>query len=72
MTNQLESAIKQLTKLPEKEQNHMAKWIIAEINSDERWDKLFSDSEDQLKSLAEEALSDFDNGKTKELNITKL
>ncbi len=72
MTNQLESAIKQLSKLPEKEQNHMAKWIMAEINSEEKWNKLFSESENQLNALAEEALSDFKNGQTKELNINKL
>lgn len=31
MTQQLENAIKKLTKLPEKEQNGMAQWIRADL-----------------------------------------
>lgn len=72
MTNQLESAIKKLSKLPEREQNVMARWIMEEIQSDERWDKLFADSEDQLKVLAKIALDDFDKGKTNKLDVNKL
>jgi len=69
MISQLESAIKKLSKLPEREQNEMARWILEEINSDKKWGKLFSDSEDQLKAMAEEALEDYDKGKTKALDI---
>ncbi len=72
MTQQLENAIKKLAKLPEKEQNVMARWIMEEINSDNKWDKLFADSEDELKALAKEALDDFDKGKTKTLDVSKL
>ena len=72
MTQQLENAIKKLAKLPEKEQNVMARWIMEEINSDKKWDELFADSEDGLKTLAKEALDDFDKGKTKTLDVNKL
>jgi len=72
MSNQLETAIEKLSKLPEREQNVMARWIVEEINSDKRWDELFADSEDQLKALAEEALNDFDKDKTEKLDVNKL
>ena len=72
MTQQLENAIKKLAKLPEKEQNVMARWIMEEINSDKKWDELFANSEDELKTLANEALDDFNKGKTKTLDVSKL
>ena len=72
MTQQLENAIKKLAKLSKKEQNVMARWIMEEINSDNKWDELFADSEDKLKVLAKEALDDFDKGKTKTLDVNKL
>ncbi len=72
MTHQLENAIKKLSKLPEREQNAMARWILDEINSDKKWDKLFADSEDQLQKMAEDALEDYSKDKTKQLDINKL
>ena len=42
------------------------------FNSDNKWDKLFTDSEDELKDLGKEALDDYDKGKTKTLDVSKL
>lgn len=72
MTHQLEIAFKKASKLPEREQNTIARWLIEEINSDAKWDKLFANSEDQLETLAKNALKNFDNGKTDKLDINKL
>ncbi|MBC8175679.1 MAG: hypothetical protein H8E82_08535 [Candidatus Marinimicrobia bacterium] len=72
MTHQLEIAFKKASKLPEREQNTIARWLIEEINSDAKWDKLFANSEDQLETLAKNALKNFDNDKTDKLDINKL
>ena len=72
MTNKLENAFKEVSKLPEREQNIIARWLLDELKSDKKWDKLFANSEDQLEALAEEALQDFNNGKTSKLDINKL
>ena len=72
MTNKLENAFKEASKLPEREQNIIARWLLDELKSDKKWDKLFANSEDQLEALAKEALQDFNNGKTSKLDINKL
>jgi hypothetical protein len=40
--------------------------------ADKEWDKLFSESEDILEHLAQEALMEHEKGKTKNLDINKL
>jgi len=56
MTNKLENAFKEASKLPEREQNIIARWLLDEMKSDKKWDKLFANSEDVLESLASKAL----------------
>ena len=43
----------------------MASLVLEEISAERKWDDLFSNSQDVLASLAEEALMDFEAGKTK-------
>ena len=45
MTKLLERAFKKASQLPEVEQNALAKWVIEEIESESKWDKAFSSSE---------------------------
>lgn len=52
--------------------NAIAKWLMDEIQSERKWDKLFSESEDALARLAQEALEEEKHGKTTELNIDQL
>jgi hypothetical protein len=56
MTKLLERAFEKASQLPEVEQNALAKWVIEEIESESKWEKVFSGSEDILDKLADEAL----------------
>lgn len=72
MTKLLEKAFEEASKLPEIEQNALAKWVLEELEADKKWDKVFAESEDVLNQLANEALEAHKQGKTKPLNIDKL
>jgi hypothetical protein len=72
MTKLLEKAIEEASKLPEIEQNSLAKWVLEELEADKKWDKAFAESEDILDQLANEALEAHKHGKTKPLDIDKL
>ncbi len=45
---------------------------LTELESEKRWDKTFSESEDLLSQLADEALEEHRQGKTKILDLDKL
>jgi hypothetical protein len=72
MTNLLKKAFEEASKLPEVEQNALAKWVMEEMESEGKWEKAFAASEDVLDKLADEALSAHKQGKTKPLNIKAL
>ncbi len=72
MTMMLEKAFNEATKLPKIEQNALARWVLAELESDRKWDKLFAESEDELAKLATEALEDENNGDTTAMDFNKL
>jgi sugar-specific transcriptional regulator TrmB len=62
----LDKAISAIQKLPEAEQEAIAREVLERIEADARWDTLFSDprSEVALKRLAEEAREDIASGQT--------
>lgn len=60
MIDQVKKAIQQIDKLPEAEQIKIAKLIQDELNLD----TTFVNTQNQLVSLAEEALKEFREGKT--------
>jgi len=66
MTKLLERAFKEASKLPETEQNALAKWVIEGLKSEDRWKKVFEGSEDVLDRLADEALAEHEDGKIEE------
>jgi len=69
MGNLLERAIEEAHKLPESDQETIGAWLLAEIESERRWDELFSrPPSETLKRLAEEALEDFRTGRTSPLD----
>ncbi|QCQ21392.1 hypothetical protein [Desulfoglaeba alkanexedens] len=72
MTQLLEKAFEEASKLSELEQNALARWLIEEIISDKKWEKAFAESEDVLDKLADEALAEHAQGKTKTLDIDEL
>jgi hypothetical protein len=64
MTRLLEKAFKEAARLPEIDQNALAKWVLDELSSETKWKRAFGESEDILGKLAEEALDDKRRGKT--------
>ena len=72
MTQLLEKAFSEASALPEIQQNILARWIIDELLAEKKWDVLFSETEDELAALADEALSEYEQGKTQILNFDTL
>lgn len=72
LTTLLKKAFETVSKLPELEQNTLARWIIDELAADKKWANSFGESEDILEKLADEALEFNEQGKTSNLNIDKL
>ena len=60
MIEQVKRAIQQIEKLPESKQIEIAKLIQDELS----WDATILQSQDQLASLAKEALKEYKEGKT--------
>jgi hypothetical protein len=63
MTKLLEEAFKKASELPETEQDTLAKWLLEELESEREWDRMFADSPDILRQLANEAREDHRKGK---------
>jgi hypothetical protein len=64
MTALLEKAFERASVLPKQDQEAIGALILEEIASESRWDTQFAGSQDALARLADEALSEFDAGKT--------
>jgi len=60
MIEQVKRAIQQIEKLPESKQIEIAKLIQDELS----WDATILQSQDQLATLAKEALKEYKEGKT--------
>ncbi|HEX3578079.1 MAG TPA: hypothetical protein VHY33_05895 [Thermoanaerobaculia bacterium] len=72
MTGLLEKAMAEAAKLPEEEREAVGAWILAELESERRWDELFAKSQDVLGRLAEEARREYRAGLTQPLDPDKL
>jgi hypothetical protein len=66
MTELLEKALSQASRLPSEEHDKLAAWILEELASEQRWDAAFARSGDALARLADEALAEYRAGWTKE------
>ena len=65
----LERAIEEAHKLADDEQESIGAWLLAEIESERRWDELFSRSPSAaLERMAAQALEDFRAGRTSPLD----
>jgi len=64
MTTLLETAFEKASELSKIEQNRFAKLFIEEIQSEKKWDNLFSESEDMLADMADMALEEYKNNET--------
>ena len=72
MTELLEKAFSEVSKLDESQQDSFARWLLEELASERRWEKAFNDSQDLLSQLADEALDERRSGKTKRLDPDNL
>lgn len=72
MTQLLNQAFQEASKLPDMQQNMIARWLLDELLVEKKWDSLFAESEDFLANLADEALNEHREGKTKPLNLDAL
>lgn len=68
----LERVIAETAKLPEEEQEAFAAFMLAELESERRWDELFARSQDLLARMAEEARQEYRAGRTEPLDLEKL
>lgn len=67
MTKLLEKAFTQASRLPLATQNLIAERLLEDISAESDWDETFAGSQNELSRLADEAVADFQNGKTKPL-----
>ena len=72
MTKLLEKAISKVEKLPDLEQNALARWLLNELSTEKRWDQAFAESEGSLEKLAEESLGEHKSKRTRPLDPGKL
>ncbi|MEO8287639.1 MAG: hypothetical protein ABI670_14520 [Chloroflexota bacterium] len=72
MTELLQEAFEEASKLPQEEQDAMAQWILAELASERKWDEAFASSSDILAQLADAALEDYEQGRTTPIEPDKL
>jgi hypothetical protein len=72
VTKLLEKAFKKASKLPEVEQNALAKWLLDELEAEQKWARKFAESEDILERLADEARESHRKRKTKPLDMSRL
>ena len=64
MTELLEKAFAEASKLSQQEQDALAIWILDELASTMRWNKSLSSSSGALADLAREALNEHKHGRT--------
>lgn len=69
MTTRLEQVFTEASKLSPREQDAFADWILAELRSEKRWDRLFAGSQEILSELASEALTEHRRSQTQELKV---
>ena len=72
MTTRLEQAFTEASKLSPKEQDALADWVLSELRSEKKWDRLFANSQEELSKLSSEALAEYHSGQTQELNPDEL
>jgi hypothetical protein len=72
MTKLLEKALEEASKLPEVEQDVLVRRLLDELVAEKKWEKAFAGSEDILSRLADEAIKEHGQGRTKPLDIDGL
>jgi len=68
----LKKAISEASKLPESEQEAIGAWLLAEMESDRRWDDLFAKTGSALDRMADQAVKEHERGLTSPLDPDRL
>lgn len=68
----LEKAIAEAHRLPDAEQEAIGAWLLAEIESEKKWDELFAKPSAILERMAAEAMREHEAGLTEPLDPEKL
>ena len=70
MTELLQQAFDRASELPENQQDEFARFLLAELGSERRWDELFGrpESDELLASWADDALEEHRAGRTRPLD----
>ena len=63
--------MKRVAALPKTEQDAFASFILAELESEQRWDSLFAGSQNLLSELAAQAVAEGAEGKTAVLDLDR-
>jgi len=71
VTQLLERAFTEASKLPDPEQDAFASLLLAELDSERRWAQAFAGTQDQLGALADEALREFDARETRPMDLER-
>ena len=67
MTELLEKAFAEASKLPPEEQDFLARMLLDDLASEELWEQSFARSQDELARLAGEARAEYEQGETEPL-----
>jgi DNA-binding protein H-NS len=68
MTKLLEKALEKISNLPQEEQDAIASQILAELEDEAAWAKRIAAHGSKLRHLADEALAEHRQGKTRPLD----
>ena len=74
MTRLLQQAFEKASALSETEQDKLARFVLAELESDQQWTELFArpESENLLERRAVEALSEHHAGRSQPLSLKEM
>ena len=70
MTDLLQRAFAEASKLPADQQDRVAQWLLDELADEEHWDRRLSETTDALSQLAREALDEHRAGATEDLDTS--
>jgi hypothetical protein len=68
LTQLLSQAFEQASNLPAAQQDAVARWLLAEMEDEERWSRSLGASPEKLARLANEALREHRAGRTRKLD----
>ena len=68
MTKLLEKAFVKASSLSIADQDTLARSLLDDLAAEELWDDTFADSQDELSTLADEALAEHEAGRTRPLD----